>query len=135
MKNLILSILICYNCILHFDVDAQNVSISEDFPIAKMMDTFVAKNKTTYQIGGWRIQLMATTDRQKLEQAKGEFLANYPDITVDWTHSKPYYRLRAGAFTSKLDAMRLLHRLKEDYPSAYPAKDNNISPEELINQQ
>jgi hypothetical protein len=133
MKNLFLFILIGINSILY--INAQNITINEDFPIAKMMDTFVAKNKSTYQIDGWRIQLMATTDRQKLEQAKGQFLANYPNISVDWTHSKPYYRLRAGAFTTKLDAMRLLHRLKEDYPSAYPAKDNNISPEELINQQ
>ena len=130
MKNLFLFILICMNSVLN--LDAQNVTINEDFPLAKMMDSFVAKNKSTFQIDGWRIQLMATTDRQKLEQAKTEFLANYPDISVDWTHSKPYYRLRAGAFTSKLDSMRLLHRLKEDYPSAYPAKDNNISPEELV---
>ena len=133
MKNLILFLLVFINSALF--LNAQNVTINEDFPIAKMMDTFVTKNKTTYQIDGWRIQIMATTDRRKLEEAKSDFLTNYPDISVDWTHSKPYYRLRAGAFASKLDAMRLLHLLKEDYPSAYPAKDNNISPQELIDSQ
>ena len=133
MKNLILFLLVFINSALF--LNAQNVTINEDFPIAKMMDTFVTKNKTTYQIDGWRIQIMATTDRRKLEEAKSAFLTNYPDISVDWTHSKPYYRLRAGAFASKLDAMRLLHLLKEDYPSAYPAKDNNISPQELIDSQ
>ncbi len=115
--------------------DAQNVSIKEDFPIAKMMETFVTKNKTTHQIDGWRIQIMATTDRQKMEEARSEFLLRYPDINIDWTHSKPYYRLRAGAFIAKLDAIRLLYQLKEHYPSAYPAKDNNINPQELIDFQ
>ena len=88
MKNLLLFILVTINFSLF--VDAQNVSINEDFPIAKMMDTFTAKNKSTYQIDGWRIQIMATTDRSKMEEAKTEFLANYPDISIDWTHSKPY---------------------------------------------
>lgn len=115
--------------------NAQNVSIKEDFPIDKMMETFVTKNKSTHQIDGWRIQVMATTDRQKMEDAKGEFLLRYPDIHIDWTHSKPYYRLRAGAFIAKLDAIRLLYKLKEYYPSAYPAKDNNINPQELIDFQ
>ena len=133
MKNALLFILIFINGIL--SVNAQNVTIKEDFPIAKMMETFIAKNKSTYQTEGWRIQIMATTDRLKMEAAKSEFLAIYPDISIDWTHSKPYYRLRAGAFTSKLEAMRLLHKLKDSYPSAYPAKDFNINPEELIDSQ
>ena len=133
MKNLLLLILFLLNCVLI--VDAQNVNIEEDFPIDKMMETFVSKNKSTYQVDGWRIQILATTDRRKMEKAKSAFLAKYPDVSIDWTHSKPYYRLRAGAFSSKLDAVRLLHKLKEDYPSAYPAKDNNISPQELIDSQ
>jgi len=133
MKKMLLFVLIVTNCALL--ADAQNVTIKEDFPIAKMMETYISKNKTTYQIEGWRIQILATTDRRKMEESKSKFLLNYPQISVDWTHSKPYYRLRAGAFSSKLDAVRLLHVLKEDYPSAYPAKDNNINPQELINSQ
>jgi SPOR domain len=133
MKKSLLFILLFASCVLF--VDAQNVTIKEDFPISKMMDAFVAKNKSTYKIEGWRIQILATTDRRKMEEAKAKFLANYPDISIDWTHSKPYYRLRAGAFTSKLDAVRLLHKLKEDYPSAYPAKDFNINPQELVDSQ
>lgn len=133
MKNLLLLILVFSSSSLL--VKAQNVNIKEDFPITKMMDTFVAKNKITHEVNGWRIQIMATTDRRKMEEAKSEFLTNFPDISVDWTHSKPYYRLRAGAFRSKLEATRLLHKLKESYPSAYPAKDNNIKPQELIDSE
>lgn len=132
MKNLLLLLVFVSNFLL---VDAQNVTIKEDFPIGKMMTTYVSKNKTTFQLDGWRIQILATTDRRKMEEAKSKFLANYPDISIDWTHSKPYYRLRAGAFESKLNAARLLYILKEDYPSAYPAKDNNIRPQELVDSQ
>ena len=130
MKNLLLFILLFTNSALL--INAQNVTINEDFPIDKMMETFVTKNKSTYRLNGWRIQIMATTDRRLMEKAKSEFLANYPNVSINWTHSKPYYRLRAGAFSSKLDAVRLLHLLKNDYPGAYPAKDNNIKPRELL---
>jgi len=133
MKNLLFFILVFTNSALI--VVAQNVTIIEDFPIDKMMETFVSKNKSTYHIDGWRIQIMATTDRRMMELAKRKFLINYPDISINWSHSKPYYRLRAGAFTSKLDAVRLLHKLKVDYPSAYPAMDNSIKPQELLDTQ
>ena len=133
MKNLLLFVFIFIESI--WFAGAQNISIKEDFPIAKMMETFIVNNKSIMQIDGWRIQIMATTDRRKMEEARSEFLVIYPDISIDWTHSKPYYRLRAGAFTSKLDAMRLLHILKENYPGAYPAKDSNIDPQELIDSQ
>jgi len=133
MKNLLFFILVFTNSALI--VVAQNVTIIEDFPIDKMMESFVIKNKSTYRLNGWRIQIMATTDRRKMEGAKRIFLMNYPNVSINWTHSKPYYRLRAGAFTSKLDAVRLLHLLKNDYPSAYLAKDNSIKPWELLDFQ
>ncbi|MEL6863653.1 MAG: SPOR domain-containing protein [Bacteroidota bacterium] len=113
-------------------LSAQNVSIDEEPAISRMMDRMVQINKNTVGIEGWRIQILATTDRLKMEKAKEEFLAKYPRIPVDWTHSKPYYKLRAGAFATKLEAQRLLYRLKSDYPSAYPAKDSSINPRELI---
>lgn len=124
-------LLLYFFCVLSL-TEAQNISINEDYPISQMMDSYIAKNKSTYNIEGWRIQIMATTDRRKMEAAKSDFLMKYPQILVDWTHSKPYYRLRAGAFATKLEAVRLLYKLKRDYPSAYPAKDNKINPQELI---
>lgn len=130
MKKLVF-IFLCFigNLVL---VEAQNINLNEDYPISQMMESYIAKNKSTYNVEGWRIQIMATTDRLKMEAAKSDFLSKYPNVKVDWTHSKPYYRLRAGAFATKLEAVRLLYKLKRDYPSAYPAKDNSINPQELI---
>ncbi|MEM9917799.1 MAG: SPOR domain-containing protein [Bacteroidota bacterium] len=111
---------------------AQAVVVKEDPQISRMMERMIEINRNQNQVEGWRIQILATTDRRKMEDAKSRFLANYPQLAVNWIHAKPFYKLRAGAFTSRLDAIRLLHELKRDYPSAYPAKDNNIEPRELI---
>lgn len=110
---------------------AQDISVTEEAAITEMMERFTDENKSRTSVEGWRIQLLATTDRQKMERSKQTFQYRYPNIPVDWEHSKPYYKLRAGAFATKLEAIRLLYLLKEDYPSAYPAKDKKIRPEEM----
>ena len=111
---------------------AQNVIVTEEEKITQLMDQFVEINKSKTNIEGWRIQILATTDREKLENVKQTFQYRYPNIPIDWIHNRPYYKLRAGAFASKLEALRLKYVLDEDYPGTYPVKDKNIHPGELI---
>lgn len=100
--------------------------------VTALMKRFVEANKSTKTINGWRIQILATTDRQRMEDALRQFESLYPNIPADWVHTKPYYKLRAGAYTSKRDALATLYVLKNDYPTAYPIQDSEIKPEELI---
>ena len=113
--------------------DAQkNVFYEEDAPIVAMMDRFAEANKSRTYMDGWRVQVLATPDRQRLESVKQSFQYRYPSIPVDWVHSAPYYKLRAGAFASKLEALRLKYILEQDYPGIYLVKDDAIRPQELI---
>ena len=113
-------------------IGAQNVLVEEDAPIGQMMDRFTELNKARSTVTGWRIQIMATPDRQRLENVKQSFQYRYPSIPVDWVHSAPYYKLRAGAFATKLEALRLKYILEQDYPGIYLVKDDAITPRELI---
>jgi hypothetical protein len=131
MRKLILAIL----AVAIFDISLQaqgNITEKVDPAIASLMKRYVDINKSTKTIAGWRIQILATTDRQKVEDALGKFQSLYPNINADWIQSKPYYKLRAGAYTSKRDAIAAQYLLKMDYPTAYPVQDNEIKPEELI---
>ena len=113
--------------------DAQkNVFYEEDAPIGAMMDRFEEANTCRTYMDGWRVQVLATPDRQRLESVKQSFQYRYPSIPVDWVHSAPYYKLRAGAFASKLEALRLKYILEQDYPGIYLVKDDAIRPQELI---
>ena len=111
---------------------AQNVIVEADEPIPQMMDRYVELNKSRNFVQGWRVQILATPDRQRLETVKQSFKYRYPNIPVDWEHAKPYYKLRAGAFESKLEAMRLKYILQQDYSGIYLVKDDRIRPSELI---
>lgn len=100
--------------------------------VARLMQRFVNLNHSTSTVSGWRIQILATTDRQRMEQALRKFESLYPSVPADWVHSKPYYKIRAGAFATKRDALRTLYILKQDYPAAYPVQDSEIRPGELL---
>ncbi len=111
---------------------SQNVIVKETPGITQLVEKHIELNRATLTIDGWRIQLFATTDRSKLEGARGTFINRYPNMPVDWVHASPWYRLRAGAFATKLEATRTLNSLKIYYPDAYLAKDK-IKTSELLN--
>ena len=111
---------------------SQNINIKETPGITQLVEKHIELNRATLTIDGWRIQLFATTDRSKLEGARGTFINRYPNMPVDWVHASPWYRLRAGAFATKLEATRTLNSLKIYYPDAYLAKDK-IKTSELLN--
>lgn len=115
-----------------FSASAQDIYVEEDEPIGQMMERFAELNKSRKFVPGWRVQIIATADRSRLETVKQSFQYRYPNIPVDWEHKKPYYKLRAGAFPTKLEAMRLKYILEQDYPGIYLVKDDDIRPEELI---
>ena len=130
MARLFFLLLICL-CSLPA-IGQQNVVVDEDPPIGDMMARFAEINKSKSYVTGWRVQIISTPDRERLESVKQSFQYRYPSVPVDWVHAKPYYKLRAGAFTNKLDAMRLKYILERDYPGIYLVHDDNIRPRELI---
>ena len=130
MKKSLLSLLLIAACFATSQAQG-NITEKVDPAVAALMKRYVDANKSTKTISGWRIQILATTDRQRVEDALNKFQSLYPNIPADWVQSKPYYKLRAGAYTSKRDALASLYALKADYPTAYPVQDNEIKPEEL----
>lgn len=113
-------------------ISAQEVVIKEDASVERIMNKYTSIHKNQPYIQGWRVQILSTVDRQQFESVRSTFKSLYPYITTSWVHNRPYYKLRAGAFSNKLDALRLQYLLRSDYPSAYPAVDNEIRPEEVI---
>jgi hypothetical protein len=129
MKKYILAFMLLAIC---YTTSLAQVTEKVEPSVASLMKRYVDINKSTKTISGWRIQILATTDRQRIEEALNKFSSLYPNIPADWVQSKPYFKLRAGAYTSKQDAIAAQYLLRNDYPTAYPVQDNEIKPEELI---
>ncbi|MBT8219459.1 MAG: hypothetical protein KJP00_06530 [Bacteroidia bacterium] len=111
------------------------IMLDEDPAITDLMNRFVVQNKERTQIKGYRIQIYSTTDRVKIQQQAGAFAYRFPDMKANWINEKPYYKLRAGAFATKLDCAYVLHKVQEYFRGAYIVVDNNISISEILDQQ
>ncbi|RME92315.1 MAG: SPOR domain-containing protein [Bacteroidetes bacterium] len=109
------------------------INVSADPIIEEMIEQFTINNKAQSTVPGWRVQILATTDRQRLESVMQSFKYHYPNIPVDWEHDRPYYKLQAGAFKTKLDALRLKHILSREYEGLYLVRDDKINKNELLN--
>lgn len=131
MRIAILALLICM--VSSWNASAQDtIPIQEDFEVKQLMQQFVQINTARPYVTGWRVQVVSTTDRDRLESVRQSLKARYPYLSTSWVHNRPYYRLRAGAFATKLEALQLQHLLREYYPSSIPTRDTQISAAEVI---
>ncbi len=113
-------------------LNAQSALPREEASVRTLMDQFISNNKRQNYIDGWRVMVLSTTDRQVMEQTRQSFKQRYPYLNLSWEHNRPYYQLRVGAYATKMEALRLQSLLKRYYPGAYPTRDPNINPAEII---
>lgn len=110
---------------------AQEIQVNEAPAVTQLCRNWVNNNRATPRVEGWRAQILSTTDRQQADEARNRFRLAYPEVPADWVHEKPYYKLRAGAFRSRLEAVAFISQLI-DFPGAYPAKDAGIHPRDFL---
>ena len=111
----------------------QDVQLNEDPKVTQVMNNWVSANRATPRLEGWRVQIMASTDRSQVEQARSRFRAEYPEVAATSVQEQPYYKLRVGAFRTKQQALAFIAILT-GWPGAYPAKDANIHPRDFLEQ-
>ena len=111
-------------CLLIFsgDVLAQT-KITAPSSVINMMKKYVDNNKSTDEIQGWRLQIVATTDRRLMESTRTRFRREFPLLKCTWTHRNPYYHVRAGAFADRKEALPELDKIKKKFPKAYLVVD------------
>lgn len=108
-----------------------SISVKTEAGIDDLLELFQTVNESESKVDGWRVQILATTDRNRLETVENQFKVNYPSVPVDWVHTKPYYKLRAGAFQTKQEAERLKHTLEKQFEGVYLVKDK-VGENELL---
>ncbi len=121
-------------CCLDTALQAQRVTFREEPAVKQMMDRFVNRNKTAIKVNGWRIQFYATTDRRNMENTIRKLKKQYPDVKFTWTFNDPYYQVRAGAYTTRQEAVPLQYALKREFPGAFPVTEE-IEVKELLENQ
>lgn len=108
------------------------VTITEEPNIERLMNSYVSSSRSSEYVQGWRIQVITTNDRRKMETARSKCASLYPQFEPVWKHVSPYYQVQIGAYRTKLELQSFLLELKEDFPNAIPVQDK-IRKVELLN--
>lgn len=116
MRNILLLLVLLF---AFFCLKGQEVIINEEPSITALMEKFIDWNAKKDWENGLRIQIIDTDDRRVMEKTLASFRNRYPQIrNVYWEQISPYYRVKVGAFSSKLKAQAFLTEVRTHYPSA-----------------
>lgn len=106
---------------------AQNTVLYDIEPaIDKIQGDYISKWGQIQKISGYRIQILAitgTNSKAQADGAKATFEVQFPEIPAYLTYVEPYFRIRVGNFSSRIEAYKVLQSIQWQYPSAYIIPD------------
>ena len=106
--------------------DEATVDVGRSEILEKSMRAHIgAKPKRT--LSGYRVRIFfdnKQSARHESEQTLKRFRAMYRDVAVYRTYTNPYFKVTVGDCRTKSEAMKLLSRIKGNFPSAFVVKEN-----------
>ncbi|NNM95187.1 MAG: SPOR domain-containing protein [Bacteroidia bacterium] len=79
---------------------------------------------------GYRIQVNFSQDRNEANKMRTDFGAKYPNLPTYLPYQQPYFKLYAGDFRTKFEAVKHLKAIKKDFPTAFVVREK-INPPPL----
>lgn len=110
------------------------VRVVEENSIRQILDHRKALNFTKdRKVKVWSVQLYLSRDKYLATQHVSEAKKKTRNVTskVDWFYEAPYYRIYAGGFYTKLEAVTLLNELVTMYPDAIVFKNTEAKPADM----
>ena len=89
------------------------------------IDSLIARRASLIKSGrkapgsGFRVQIFSSTDRKSVYSEQRKFKALYPTIRSYISYSEPYYKLRVGDFRTRLEAEKLINKLRPGYKGLF----------------
>lgn len=107
--------------------DSGNVPLSyvvQGEEVGDIWDTWLRENENKEEFRAWRILVVGVEGRRALDSEIRRFERTFPDLSFDWEYDPPFYKLKTGVFTHRLDSKPLLYKIKESFPAALEIRDN-----------
>ncbi len=101
-----------------FFSDTTVVYIDSDPNIQGLVDRHKYLNSRIRTTNGWRIQIIATSNRKLATNYQYQFEARYPHQAY-MTYESPNYKIRIGDFLKQNDAELFRGEISSSYPDAF----------------
>ena len=79
--------------------------------------------KTVKYCEGYRIQLVAVSNKSGAQKVYNDFKAAFPEANAYLSYTEPTFRVRVGNFKNRIDAYRFLMKIQAQFPGAFITRD------------
>lgn len=105
--------------------DAGDVRIHQDDEIVAAMHSHVSSNSGR-ALRGYRVRLFFSNKQnaRQLAAAAYGFAVSVMKVPAYITYNNPFFKVTAGDFRTKAEAVKFLNEVKPSYPSAFIVREN-----------
>ena len=100
--------------------EKEKIMMFNQIGINKLVDKYKRKLKNKHGFDAWRLQIKFTSKREDILPHQVKFTNLYPEIPTQITFDSPYYKLTAGNFRTKNEALKTKHTISNNFPGAHP---------------
>lgn len=98
------------------EADTGYVNIHADPRLAVAVNKPASANRPFIgKVRGYRVQIYNGNDRKKASQIKLDFMRMFPGVRSYLVYNNPQFRVRAGDFRSRKDALELYNKLSAKF--------------------
>lgn len=108
------------------DGAAADVDVNQTPVVADAVRRQIEANKDR-GLQGYRVRIFfdnKQTARVESEETLKRFESMYHDVVAYRTYANPYFKVTVGDFRTRSEAVRLLERIRHEFPSAFVVKEN-----------
>lgn len=106
-----------------------DVRVYQSSDILNSMNAHFEANRGR-EISGYRVRIFfdnKQTARNESQEVMERFSSEYHDVPVYRSYVNPYFKVTAGDFRSKSEAMQLLRRIRSEFPAAFIVREKSIN--------
>ncbi|MCX6198363.1 MAG: hypothetical protein NTY88_03955 [Bacteroidetes bacterium] len=128
-RLIFLSVACCLSCAASYSQDSsaisanKNFSVKQDVKTSELLYKYKEYNRRKEFTDGYRIQIMYTDIRDEVYKSKGTMYKEFSELASYVEYEQPYFKLRMGDFSSRLEATYFLQRITPLYPGAFIVRD------------
>ena len=100
-----------------------NGQIVQSYEISSLLNRYDEFNKKRDITEGYRIQITYSDIREDIYKSKSMLYHQFPDLGSYVEYEQPYFKLRLGDFTTRLEATYYLQQTIALYPGEFIVKD------------
>jgi hypothetical protein len=96
--------------------------INQSAEITSMINLHISQMRKMNGIKGYRVCIYYNSGQEAnkgADQERARFIGHYEDVKCYKSFESPFFKVYAGDFRTKSEALKFLERIKFDYPNAF----------------